>query len=220
MFAWNEKAKNQFMRWVVMLDCRCHPSPEWKLYGNAVKCFPIEFGVWNATKALADSQPKYYISVSCSQWIKREGINQRPAQQLLSCYRFVSTCFHTQCEFLLQQFFSLFSFFSVSFSSRVFSCIIFSSVFRFSFYSHRFMICNVDDWQFCIEFITFFFVNRECYIFTPNLFSNECELHEFHVLRISNYTQEMRDRDRELRYSKKISASNSRMNGEPNERKI
>lgn len=54
--------------------------------------------------------PKYYISVSCSQWIKREGINQRPAQQLLSCYRFVSTCFHTQCEFLLRIFFSFFFF--------------------------------------------------------------------------------------------------------------
>lgn len=93
--------------------------------------FPIEFAVWNATKALADSMPKYYISVSCSQWIKREGINQRPAQQLLSCYRFVSTCFHTQCEFLLQNsLLLLFDFISCFFVYYFFLC--FSHLILFS----------------------------------------------------------------------------------------
>lgn len=144
------------------------------------KCFPLNLVIWNATKVLADSMPKYYISVSFSQWIKREGINQRPAQQHLSCYRFVSTCFHTQCEFLLQNFSSFyffirfhFVFFRVLFP--FFPILILSVFFFFSFYFHRSMICNVDDWQFCIEFIMFF-VNRECYIFTLNLFSNRMRI--------------------------------------------
>lgn len=93
--------------------------------------FPIEFGVWNATKASADLMPKYYISVSCSQWIKRESINQRPAQQLLSCYRFVSTCFHTQCEFLFATFFS--RFFLIS------QLVLFCALFFLCFFCSRFI---------------------------------------------------------------------------------